>query len=428
MVGHPKQRKSEEQLNAGISMTSLKGNNGKQIKVLYLIDHLIGFAGTEKQLYEIVSRLDKQVYSCAILSFSTPPTPTSNSALYRGYVSLIRKFQEAGILMKNIPIERIYGLRTIRSFAKLVREIREFKPDVVQTFHFISDTLGVTASFLAGVENIVSAKRDTGFQRKSRHLILNRACNPLLKGHIAVSEAVARSVGAREHVKMSKIKVVHNGINVEEFSGRDPRGDGVRRELGLSPGAFVVGIVSVFRPEKALDVFFRGMAILRSRNENIMVLAVGGGKMMSEMVDLCGTLGIRNNVIFTGYVSNAKRYISAMDVACLTSNTEGLSNVILEEMAMGKPVVATHVGGNPELIVDGITGRLVPKGRPEELAEAVWELYMKPDLRMQMGERGRDRVAKNFSMLNMMQKMEDLYASLKRESAIRKNGASARTM
>jgi glycosyltransferase involved in cell wall biosynthesis len=389
----------------------------RKIKVLYLIDHLIGFGGTEKHLLQLVSFLNKDVFSFRIISFSDTPHAMANPKIFQNYVYLRKKFEEAGTSIINLPIQRVYAPHAIRQFFALKAAIRSFGPDIVQTFHFVPDTLGVVASRLAGAKIVISSRRDTGDLKKKRQLLANRMCNRLIDNYIAVCGAVANRIEHDEQIPKEKIKVIYNGIRVEDYIASLGSKDVIRERLGISPNAFVVGIACIFRPEKGVDVFFRGVSEARDRIKELKILAVGGGKMQKSLIELCSRLSLSADVIFTGYISDIREYVPAMDVVCLTPvRNEGFSNVILEEMAMAKPVVATDVGGNGEVVVNGITGKIIPAGDPYKIAASILELYRNKELRLAMGQRGRELVMREFALDRMIERTEAYYLSLLEEA------------
>lgn len=385
----------------------------RRIRILYIIDHLIGFAGTEKHLYQLVSFLDKRLFEFDIIALNAMPRMEDNPRLHRNYLLLLDAFREKGVTIRSHPIGTVYEPRTLAHFLRLTVLIRKFKPDIVQTFHFMSDTYGVLASLTAGVKVIVSSRRDMGDYKHRKHIYFNRFFNHFIKRHIAVCDAVAKKMTLSERISKERIEVIYNGINVDEYRKEKSRAYKTREEMGISEKCFVIGIACIFRAEKGLDVFFEAINRVSKRIDDMKVIAVGDGEIRSKLASFCERKHILSDVIFTGYVRDIREYLPLMDIACLTpTKNEGLSNVILEEMAMGLPVVATDVGGNAEQILDGITGRIVPPGNPSLLGDAILELYNNPDLRRSMGQKALSRVRKDFSLQKMIRTTESFYLSL----------------
>lgn len=400
-----------------------------KIKVLYLIDRLIGFAGTEKHLFQLIRHFDKSIYCFEIIQFGTPPSGNSGSGIDASeqrtdqgkmdwidegsYPSLLHQFARQGVQIKTLPVERMYSPKGLIKFFKLVFIIREINPDIVQTFHFISDTYGVLASKVAGVRHIVSSRRDMADYKKKRQILINLLCNRFIDRYIAVCEAVGDRIQKLESIPKRKIDVVYNGLDFEEYTSHIQMKREVRNRLGIEDSAFVVGIACIFRPEKGLDIFFRALSELKSRIKDLRIIAIGDGEIRPDVESLCNRLSLNSITTFTGYVRDIREYVPAMDIVCLTPNiNEGLSNAIIEEMAMGIPIVATNVGGNAELILDNVTGMIVQPGDSDAIAQAILELYNKPMIRESMGRRGMERIRDNFSVERMIMKTQSIYRSV----------------
>jgi glycosyltransferase involved in cell wall biosynthesis len=184
----------------------------------------------------------------------------------------------------------------------------------------------------------------------------------------------------------------------------------VRAELGLGEGP-VIGSVGSLRPEKATGVLIRAAALLLPRLPDLQVLIAGDGDSRS-LERLAGELGIADHVHLLGHRSDIAAINATLDVAVNTSDREGSSLSIMEYMEAGLPVVATRVGGTPDLVLDGVTGLLVPPRAPEPLAAAVARLLDDPALAAQMGAQARTRRRKHFTLDRMAKQVEALYEEL----------------
>jgi glycosyltransferase involved in cell wall biosynthesis len=157
---------------------------------------------------------------------------------------------------------------------------------------------------------------------------------------------------------------------------------------------------------------------------DVRFLIIGDGGLKKQLMDLSSNLGVSKNVMFLGFRSDIPELLSVMDVLVLASLREGFSNAILEAMAAMKPVVATNVGGNPEVIIDGVTGLIVPPKDPHSMAQAILNLLQNEDLAQQMGEAGRRRVENHFTIDVITQKYIQLYDSLLATQKHNSKGAS----
>lgn len=225
---------------------------------------------------------------------------------------------------------------------------------------------------------------------------------------VAVSAEVAGSI-ARHAGPAVPVRVVTNGVPVERLRPDPEAGAAVRRRLGMPAGAPVVGQVAVFRRQKRLDLWLGAAEAVRRRHPDARFLLVGDGPLRSEVEAWARAPGLGGAVHLPGLQEEVGPYLAAMDVLMISSEFEGLPLVVLEAMAMEVPVVATAVGGIPEAVVDGETGRLVPPGEAGPLAAAAADLLSDPRERRAMGGAARRRVTERFSTERMLGELETLY-------------------
>ena len=227
---------------------------------------------------------------------------------------------------------------------------------------------------------------------------------------IAVSHATQKGLVAAG-VPASAISVIYNGIDTDTWSLRQANAD-LRNTLGQERHFPVVGYVGRITPEKDLHTWLHAAALVKRQYPQARFVLVGDGKdeiLLHELQRLAAGLGIADQVLFYGYQENPKPFFAMFDIFMLSSVTEGLSNSILEAMAMGLPTVVTKVGGNEELVIDGQTGHLVPQGDVAGLAQAVISLAQHDQSRRDMGQAGRRRVESEFSFTGRLQRIESLY-------------------
>jgi glycosyltransferase involved in cell wall biosynthesis len=373
--------------------------NNRKIKCLFIIDGLLGFAGTEKHLYLVTSNLSRMNFLCQVIAFKASP-------------SMIQEFARKNITVHSLDLERIYGYKAFIKFISLVFQIRRYRPDIVQTLHFMSDTFGVWAARIGGASVVVSSRRDMGYLKDKHHIYLNKLTNPFINNFISVSDRVKRNLLSVEKIPDSKIITIYNGVDLKRYEVGEEAKVRARGKLGLKKNAFILGTTGILRPEKNMHHLLKATAELSSLIENLVLLIVGGGPLKNELLHYSKENGLSDITVFTGYVKDVRDYMGSMDVFCLTSSTEGFSNVNLEGMAMGKPIIATDVGGNVEQVVDGLTGFLVQPGDKDKLVQSIMTLYENPALRESMGIEGRKRAEKYFSIETMSQNMETFYRDL----------------
>jgi glycosyltransferase involved in cell wall biosynthesis len=209
---------------------------------------------------------------------------------------------------------------------------------------------------------------------------------------------------------LERIKTIRNGLDVGRFVAAD-RAVG-RTRLNLAPNDIVIGNVGRLVPVKAQHVFIDALATLREQGLTFKAVLVGGGPLRAELEAQAQARGLADRVHFTGTQSEIEHLVAAFDVFVLSSSSEGLSNVIQEAMAAGRPVVATAVGGSDELVCHEETGLLVPPGSPAEMASAILRLAQSPELRERMGRRGQERAETEFGIDRMIREYEAVYVGL----------------
>ena len=291
---------------------------------------------------------------------------------------------------------------------ELARLIKAQQIDVVHCHHYSPYVYGLLATVLHPRVRLVFTEHgrlsDVAPSRK-RQIV-----NPMLAWWPA--QLCAVSADLRQHMMAEgfpgrRLRVVYNGID----AGARPRPaerQAARDALGLSPDAFIVGTVGRLDPVKNLPLLLRAHAVLRTEQPAARLVIVGDGPEREALQAQAHALNLAGSVVFTGYRADVRRVMPAFDVYANSSSYEGVSLTILEAMAAGLPVVATRVGGNPEVVIDGETGRLVP-ATARATAGALVELAGNPLKRHTMGDAGRWRVKRHFSLERMVEQYAAAY-------------------
>ena len=362
------------------------------IPVLHLITGL-AVGGAEKVLVRLIKKMDRKRFS------------TSVACMYNGYGPLAEELSAEGIHIKDFQFtKRIDPLY----FWRLYTYLHEKKPVILHTWMFHANVPGRVAGRLAGIPIIISSERTMGQESQSRY-IMNRLTGCLADYHICVSQAVAEFVKKRLRFPDRKIGVVPNGIDVNEFEHL-PSQQEARRRSGLPSDQRLVGTVAQLKRVKRIDVLIRAMTLIPEAS----LVIVGDGRERGSLETLAGSLGLKDRVYFAGQQNDVRPWLRSMDVYALSSDWEGLPLAILEAMAMGLPVVATSVGGVPDLVLDGKTGFLVPADDPEALARALINVLRNEKQRSMLGEEGHKRVSTDFSFQTTVSKTEEIYETLVR--------------
>lgn len=229
---------------------------------------------------------------------------------------------------------------------------------------------------------------------------------------INVSSSERQACLALGLLNVERSLVVYNGIDWQSFDTLKVDIGQVKSELGFDPNDVVVGHIAKFDVQKAQDDLAAAIPFVLEECPGAKFLFVGDGALRPHIEDQVTRLGVDRQVVFTGYRDDVARLLKAIDVVALPSRWEGLSLVLLEAMACRKPIVASRVTGNIDVVVDGVTGFLVPGGSPEALAGKIIRLLQDAQLRDELGRHGRERVEQEFSLTRMVAQMRSVYQDL----------------
>ncbi|MGH7304780.1 MAG: TIGR03088 family PEP-CTERM/XrtA system glycosyltransferase [Candidatus Rokuibacteriota bacterium] len=299
----------------------------------------------------------------------------------------------------------------VRTFARLVGLLRRLRPTVVHTRNWAAFD-GVLAARLAGVPRVVHGEHGRDISdpdgRNRRRNRLRRLLGPLVNRFTTVSDDLRRWLVADVGIAAAKVLRVHNGVDTERFAPGDRTE--IRAKLGIRADQRVVGTVGRLDPVKDQAALIQ--AFSRIDDPDAVLVIAGDGACRDALHAQTAALRLGERVRFLGERRDVSRVLQAFDLFVLPSLAEGISNTILEAMATGLPVVATRVGGNPELVDDGVTGRLVPRQAPDILAEAVGEYLRDPVRRQEHGGHARARAMDLFGLDPMRDAYAALYARL----------------
>ncbi len=239
---------------------------------------------------------------------------------------------------------------------------------------------------------------------------------------LAVSQEVTASIKRFGFNRKTRVETLLNGVPVEQVRAEAGNLNGLQAELGIPPDHLVVGTVAVFRGQKRLLDWLEVTAQIAEQRQDVTFLLVGHGPEEAALKAKIQTLGLENRVRMPGFRPDGRRVLGLMDVYLMSSEFEGLPIALLEAMALGKPVVATAVGGIPEVVQDGQEGLLAPVGAVDTLADYSLSLLADPQQRQQMGERGANKVAQKFHWRDRVQFTERLYLETLAEVERKKMG------
>jgi glycosyltransferase involved in cell wall biosynthesis len=373
---------------------------------MYLIDTYIppadkpAVGGAEKQLYLLAAKLDRKRFRAIVVQLITSEDT----------VVMVDKIGTAELL--HFPTKRFYSPHGINQILRISRLARERRVDIIHTFFEKSEVVGWAVARLSGTPIWITSRRDLGFKRKAVYDRIFRYTSKDCALCIANCEAIRNMVIRKEGLPPGKVVTSWNGLDLFEFDKRNNCTD-LRSEIGVDGKFPIVGMVANFNfGIKGQQYFIEAAKRIAAEIPEARFVLVGDGSLRHERERQVEELGLRGKVKFLGKRNDVTGILRELSVSVLCSTSEGFSNVILESMAAGRPVVATDVGGNPELVEDGITGFVVPPADSGALANAIVTLLRAPDQRKAMGSLGRAKVKKNFSVASMVESHAILYESL----------------
>lgn len=334
---------------------------------------------------------------------------------------LLGECEGAQIPVHAYPLRSLYSPRVAVEALRLGRDLRRGQVDVVHAYNFYGNVFAVPAARLAGVPLVIAGIRDVGIYLDARKRRAQRlACR--FADLLLVNAESIRTWLRSEGYPGDRIEVIRNGVDLAAFDRLDDDGAvPVRRALGLPVGTPIVATIARLCPSKGFEDAIDAMAIIHAARPDVHHIVVGeelvsrngelhpGSAYRATLEQRARTLGIGGHVHFLGHRTDVPQILREVSVCMQPSLTEGLSNSVLEAMAAGRAVVATPVGGTPEVIVDGQTGWLVPVGDPPALGQTVLRLLADAGARIRTGEAARRLVQERLSVSAMVQATEQLY-------------------
>ena len=341
------------------------------IKIAYFIDRIIE-GGTELQLVEQINRLEakgiRQTLYCLYKSDEQNKIPINCN-------------------VEILNIRSLAKCDSLKKMVKVAKTLKSNKVDIVQTYFFDSIMFGVLCAKIAGVNKILSCRRDLGFWYTKRLILWLRIINTLTDRILVNSSAVQLNVAYHEKVRLTGIDIIRNGIDVKRYQFTKDYKKESRLKLSIQEDDICIGIIAnMSREVKRLDLFVEAARIIISNGIHVKFFVLGDGYLRKKLEIIADQYNLKSNLFFLGKAYIKDRLLSCMDIGVITSDSEGLSNSLLEYMASGIPSVASNVGGNLELIRDKENGYLFNKGNSDDLALKLSGLINDAKKRKEYGE------------------------------------------
>lgn len=343
-------------------------------------------------------------------------------ATHPSVVAKAKRIPGIGIINEILIPREIQLLEDMRAFGQLVRLIRRQRYDVVHTYTATPAFIGRIAARLAGARIVLNHQaawtvdESTPFLKRLAFTALEYVAALASTRGICVSQAVARQARRLHTAPQRRLVTICNGIQAEPFikAACEGAGAALRGRLAIDPDQIVIGNTSRLSVDKDNETLIRALAELRSLMPSLplaLVLA-GVGSELERHQELARRLGLSSQVFFLGFCEEIPEFLDAVDIFVSPSLREGLSISLLEAMASAKPIVATSIEPNLELIAHESTGLLVPLRAPAEMAQAVKRLIDHPDLARQYGQAARERVLERYTIDRMLEETMQLYEQL----------------
>lgn len=325
-----------------------------------------------------------------------------------------KEIEGLGISVRVFP-EAEWGSAKI--FLELVREFKKSNIRIIHTHKYKDTILAAPAAKLCGIPHVVRTVHGLrepfeGLQAFKMNLYeaiertVHRHC---VNSIIGVSSQIERKYKAEGEV--SRVTCIRNGIDLEGKLVQTDRWR-TRKDLGVDSGTCLIGTVGRLTPVKGIPYLLEAARILLRQGANVKVLVVGDGSIRQDLMTQTRDLGISENVVFLGHREDTDELVQALDIFVLPSLSEGIPMALLEAMAASRAVVASRVGGIPEIIEEGFEGFLVEPMDVDSLAERCHRLIESPDVARKMGEQARKRVERDFSSTAMADRVALVYKEL----------------
>jgi glycosyltransferase involved in cell wall biosynthesis len=351
-----------------------------------LVGDTLNLGGTEGQFAEVACGLDRSRWDLHV-------------CCVRAEGPLRARLEAAGLEPWSVGPRSFRSPTLAGAILRLARYLRRHAVRLVHCFDFYSNILGVSAARLAGTPVVIASQRDMGNLRSRGQQTIHSLTLGLATHVLVNSDAIAAGLAGTRAARRGRLGVIHNGVDLARFA---PAASGGRAPV-------TVATLANLRPEKGLLQLVEAAAVVAQKAPRARFVIWGDGSLRSDLDALIRARGLTGTVEMPGPTGQPETALRGCDVFVLPSLSEASSNVVLEAMSTGLPVVATRVGGLPGLVEDEGTGLLVPPNDVPALAQAILRLLETPGLAATMGARGRARALADFSLERMAERVDTFY-------------------
>jgi len=370
------------------------GLGQRRRRILHLIE-TGNPGGAEHMMLGLIKGLDRARYTSRVV------------LIKKGWLS--EKVREANLGLSIMPL----GSKDWRFVLRLARLVRRCEFDLLHSHEFTMNVYSFIAAVLSRRPSVATVHGNLSylmarFRRRFAYQALARLRGPM----IVVSEEMREQVAKNFGLPHRHLKVIPNGVVVPESMPTKKQLRDYRKAMNLPLDAFLIAVIGSLYPVKGQINLIEAMPTILDKHPKAHLAVIGRGKMREKLEQRVAELGIKKSVTFTGFREDAREALPAFDLIVVPSRYEGLSLLVIEAMASARPIVATHVGGNPEAIVNGESGLLVPPDDLPALADACLHLIGDEAFARQMGEAAQKRVRERFTREHMVSAYDELYRQL----------------
>ena len=390
----------------------------KETKVLHIITRL-DRGGSAENTIITVAGLDKKKYEITLIK---GPTFESNMSKeeYTSVMANLKKAQLKGTKLANIPflLRRINPFFDLLAFFSLYILLIKENPTIVHSHTSKAGLLGRLAAKLAGVPIIVHTPHGHVFFgyfgpfKTKIFILLEKLASRITDKIVTLSNREKEDYISFKIAEEDRLSVICSGIELNKFKeSLLSEKQNLKKELGIPENSLIVGTAGRLVPVKGPEFLIKAAKYIISKYPDTYFIFTGDGPLENGLKRKALEMGISDNIIFLGLRDDVAKIISIYDIFVLPSLNEGMGRVLAEAMALGKPIVASNIGGIPDLVIHGKNGFLVPPKNPKELAKYIQVLIEDKGKREKMGLKGKE-MSLNFGAESMIEKIASLYEEL----------------
>lgn len=367
-------------------------DSGDPVRICYLIDNL-DVAGTEQHLLRLVRGLDQTAFQPVLV-------------LLDGSGARSQRLEPAECPVHRLQVKSFRSPAILSSILKFARFLKRENVDILEMYFPDSTLFGALSGRLAGVPVRLRTRRNAGYWMTGSHRWRGRLVSRLVQWTIANNEISRDTVIEQEKASRESVIVIPNGVDTQRFAEAAER----RRPEPTGPAR--IGMLANLRPVKRIGDFISAATRLLEQRDDVEFVVAGEGPCREALQQQIKQTPFAGPIRLVGVVEDVPEFLGQLDMLVVCSESEGLSNSVLESMAAGLPVVATDVEGNRTLLADGQRGLLWPVGDVTALATAISRLVDDPVLAHALGQAGRDYVQQHCSQRNMIGQYQSVYRRL----------------